>query len=92
MREKREKRLAKVGYQHFRVNEKDREMLQFVLDNTSESITDIFRDGLRMKYNLERCKVYEDDVKEKKEPVKEPDYYDFVEDFYEEGEEDEDDF
>lgn len=71
-------------------------MLQFVRNQTGENLSGIIREGIRMKYNLERFKADDNENEGKKEvvkePVKEPDYFDFVEDFDYGDEDDEGDF
>lgn len=88
MRDKRSKKEVRAGQFHIRINESEAEMFQYVRNKTGKTLSDIIRDGLRMQYNLERVKADEDE----NEVEKEADHYDFVEDFYEEDEEDEDDF
>ena len=92
MRDKRSKKEVRAGQFHIRINESEAEMFQYVRNKTGKTLSDIIRDGLRMQYNLERVKADEDENEVEKEAVKETDHYDFVEDFYEEDEEDEDDF
>lgn len=88
MRDKRGKKEVRAGQFHIRINESEAEMFQYVRNKTGKTLSDIIRDGLRMQYNLERVKADEDE----NEVEKEADHYDFVEDFYEEDEEDENDF
>lgn len=89
MRGKREKREIRAGQFHIRINEREAGMFQYVRDQTGKTFSDIVRDGLKMQYELERVKATNyDEIEDEKEP----NYYDFVEDFYEEDEEDEDDF
>lgn len=83
MRGNREKREIRAGQFHIRINEKEAGMFQYVRDQTGKTFSDIVRDGLKMQYELERVKADEDDIEVRKEPVKESDNYDFVEDFYE---------
>lgn len=43
-----------------RLSEDDIKMLNFVAATTGKSKSEIFRDGLRTTYNLERCKLFTD--------------------------------
>lgn len=92
MRDKRGKKEIRAGQFHIRINESEAKMFQYVRDKTGKTFSDIVRDCLKLQYELERVKADEDDIEVEKEPVKEPDGFDFVEDFDYGDEDDEGDF
>lgn len=92
MRDKRRKRPVSVGRFNFRINENDKEMLQYLHDKTGRNLSTIIRDALKAEYNLERFKDEDDEVQEKKEVLKEPEYDDYDDYFDDDYEDDDDDF
>ena len=78
MRDKRGKKEVKSGRFNFRMSQEDADMLRFIRDRTGESLSDIFRNGLKMQYNLERLRAgdFEDEEENLVENYEE-DEYDF---------------
>lgn len=78
MRDKRSKKEVKSGRFNFRMSQEDADMLRFIRDRTGKSLSDIFRNGLKMQYNLEQLRAgdFEDEGENLVENYEE-DEYDF---------------
>lgn len=53
---KRSKKIAKNGRLSMRLGKEEQEMLSYIAVNSGESISKIVRDGVKMRYNLEKAR------------------------------------